>query len=380
MASYLNFSGLSYYDGKLKAYIAALNQELSNDITTGLASKQDNANLITSFAAGGTNATDAKYPSAKLVYDQLTALRSIAEGKTATYVVHMEYDGTNDAALNSIFDSMDLAITQTITGSSYFKTANVASPTDAQKIFLTDLKTGDVILVAETNVPDRWVERTSDTSITFHKLETRSINLDSYLLSSTASTTYVPLTRTVNNKALSANITLSGADIYATGSTNFNSNTINTALDELAVSASAAMPKTVISTKGQIIYHNGTQATALAIGNSGQVLKVSSSGVPSWSTDSNTAHTHAVGIGLKQSGSDGTSGNTRTTSIDLAISAQESITVTSTVDSALTSTEQAKFYPVRVDSANHPGVYVPWQNEQDSAIATSDIDTLFTTA
>lgn len=375
MAQYLDYTGLSHYDGKLKTYINGLHTAMWSDINTALNGKQT-SNLITAWGNAGASATNTAYPSAKLVYDTIENLRATAEGKTNTFVIHMEYhvDGANDE--NAIFNTTNASVTFNIsTGTEYFLMEATSNPTASQKLLLSSLKQGDVILVAEESVPDRWVERTSDNTIVFHKLETRSINLDSYLLIADATATYVPKTRTINTKALSADITLTGADIKATGSTNFNTSTINSALDTLAQSVSGLQSK-VITTKGQIIYGNASgAATALSIGSNGKVLKVVS-GLPSWENDSNSAHSHTVGFGLGISGAGGTSGETKI-SLGLARGEnKESIDVVTVT--ALDSTVGNQFYPVRVDKSNNLGVYVPWENETNSAITTTTIDGLFT--
>jgi hypothetical protein len=62
-------------------------------------------------------------------------------------------------------------------------------------------------------------------------------------------------------------------------------NTANTAAGAAQTTANAAIPKSTVTTAGDIIYATGSGAvTRLGIGSTGQVLKVAA-GVPSWGTD-----------------------------------------------------------------------------------------------
>jgi len=93
-----------------------------------------------------TQINDQRYPSEKLVYDTIEAVREIAEGKKRTIVCS---DVTN-VALNSQANEVYIATLVDINNQVY--------PA-------IDLDIGDTVYVSETDVPDRWVSNVEiDTS------------------------------------------------------------------------------------------------------------------------------------------------------------------------------------------------------------------------
>lgn len=74
-------------------------------------------------------------------------------------------------------------------------------------------------------------------------------------------------------------------------------------LSSVAQNASAKIDKSILTTKGDIIYASGAGTpTRLGIGTNGKVLKVVS-GVPSWADDINTHNAHIIYSGTKADGS-----------------------------------------------------------------------------
>lgn len=127
-------------------------------------------------------------------------------------------------------------------------------------------------------------------------------------------------------------------------------------LSSVAQNASAKIDKSILTTKGDIIYASAASTPAkLAIGTNGKVLKVVN-GIPAWSDDNNTntAHSHNVGVGLVGSGNAGTSGGTYTYKVNLR---DEHVASNSSTYEAGGST---KFYAVQLDKDNKLSVYVPW--------------------
>ena len=100
------------------------------------------------------------------IFDAIQNVIEIAEGKTATYT--LSYDTTGNADFNSQNAS--------ITVSSFVDTAG-NTITDA------DVKVGDIVLVVEVDVPDRWVQSidTTNHTITLYKMETSKIDLSNYV-------------------------------------------------------------------------------------------------------------------------------------------------------------------------------------------------------
>ena len=126
-------------------------------------------------------------------------------------------------------------------------------------------------------------------------------------------------------------------------------------LASVSQNTSAKIDKSVLTTKGDIIYASAANTpTRLGIGTNGKVLKVVNN-VPAWADDinTNTAHSHSAGVGLTGSGNDGTSG-TYTYKVNLR---DEHVASNSSTYTAGGST---KFYAVQLDKDNKLSVYVPW--------------------
>lgn len=82
-----------------------------------------------------------------------------------------------------------------------------------------------------------------------------------------------------------------------------NITTLQSNLASVAQNASAKIDKSVLTTKGDIIYASAANTpTRLGIGTNGKVLKVVN-GVPAWSDDNNTHNSHIIYSGKKADGS-----------------------------------------------------------------------------
>ncbi len=98
------------------------------------------------------------------VYTSINNVAAIANGKTASYVCSY----ASNADLNS--SNAQVTITSALTD------------TSGNSIAIDDLKVGDVILVTEVDVPDRWVGSiVSGTSATLYKMETTKVDLTNYV-------------------------------------------------------------------------------------------------------------------------------------------------------------------------------------------------------
>lgn len=95
----------------------------------------------------------------------IQSVMEVAEGKTKTYITNK--------TLESDFNSQNDTIT--ISKSSI-------SLENSETVDVADLKPGDVFLLSDTNIPDRWVKSTTSSSVTLGKLETVSIDLNAYAL------------------------------------------------------------------------------------------------------------------------------------------------------------------------------------------------------
>lgn len=182
-----------------KTYI---NVTLADGTYTGqffvLSELESSGNKVTSLTS---SSTDVQYPSAKAVFDALQNIIAVAEGKCKSYVLSNSYPISESSWSNyTVYDengdvietwadfqtlvgarsllneqlktqtafSDNLSLTYVLTGSYpsfYFHRA---------ENYFADAKTGDVLLVVEINVPDRWLE-VSTNSITFNILETAKV-------------------------------------------------------------------------------------------------------------------------------------------------------------------------------------------------------------
>lgn len=105
--------------------------------------------------------TESAWSSSK-THTEIEAVAEMAGGKTKTYII----SDTDNPAFNSQIDRVGAASLVDISGNT---------------IDIDDLNYGDIILVTQTDVPDRWVAGYTGTNRDFYKMETQKIDLSNYL-------------------------------------------------------------------------------------------------------------------------------------------------------------------------------------------------------
>lgn len=201
-------------------------------INNFLSTKEDISNKVTSLSADSTN---TQYPSAKVVYDNFVNLHEVAEGKCKTFVLrysqtiedikmeidHREYDKITDlegndiknAILNGDYDSITLcnnlfnSQNDTLDFSSHTDeyllidsvNQNITSGEEGNISYLDKveniakiLNLGDIFLIKETQVPDRWVSlaihNNLSNSFTLSIMETAKVDISNMITTNTDQT------------------------------------------------------------------------------------------------------------------------------------------------------------------------------------------------
>lgn len=99
------------------------------------------------------------------LYNEFQNVREQAEGKTASYTI--SYATTGNEPFNSQNDNIALSSSGSI------------EDVEGNIIALSDLKKGDIIWIAETEVPDRWVASIASNVVSFYKMETTKTDISS---------------------------------------------------------------------------------------------------------------------------------------------------------------------------------------------------------
>ncbi len=153
----------------MKRYNGSTWEELNPATTiaqvSGLQTALDSKQATLSFDATPTLLSTNPVTSGG-VYDAIDNVAQMANGKTSAYVCSY--------ASNADFNSSAAQITIT----SSFTDIN------SHTITLSDLQVGDVILITEVDVPDRWVGALTNSSATLYKMETTKVDLTPYALDS----------------------------------------------------------------------------------------------------------------------------------------------------------------------------------------------------
>lgn len=102
------------------------------------------------------------------IYDAITEVRAVAEGKTRTYVCSYSANSSLNSQNNSITVSTAL------------------KDVDNNTIAFADLKVGDVIYVTETDVPDRWVYSHTSSQAVLYKMETAKVPVSDVKINGTS--------------------------------------------------------------------------------------------------------------------------------------------------------------------------------------------------
>lgn len=96
--------------------------------------------------------------------EDLNSSIEVAEGKTKTYVITTNDNGSFNVSTDDVVISIS---------------GNIIT-TDSTTVSLSDLKLGDIVLIKELDVPDRYVGVITDTDVTFYKMETSKVDLSGY--------------------------------------------------------------------------------------------------------------------------------------------------------------------------------------------------------
>ena len=167
---------------------------------------------------GDSRLTDSRTPKAHThpqsditnLTTDLQNIREVAEGKTKTYVAS-HFFGDADTP-NKIFYSNNNIV---LTNSSFIiirrDNALNENISEDDYLYLDNLKIGDVILIPEIDVPDRWYGGKTGINHMFYKMETAKIDLDPY-----ATKEEVALKEDKSNlKALAYKDSLTASDVGA---------------------------------------------------------------------------------------------------------------------------------------------------------------------
>jgi len=199
------YNGTGWDDLYPLTKVANITDGSGTGLATLLSNKENTSNKVTSLSG---SSTDTQYPSAKLVYDQLTDIREVAEGKNKAFTTFL-MNGTKlissdtQPTLNSTYSSGQ---TETDISTYDWTTNDVLNITKRYIYCLLKVNNtytivdyidrgtsssagnchlGDNLFIADLDVPDLWVSAINTTSgsekISFCKLETTKVNLSSYV-------------------------------------------------------------------------------------------------------------------------------------------------------------------------------------------------------
>ena len=186
---------------------------VSQYITTLQSDKENVSNKVTAIS---NTSTDTQYPSAKCVFDNIKNVREVAEGKCKTYITDYSWDvatvkqmcidmgyiykvvdndgiditqfiinGDYDSydVINNIFNTQDASINiynymyQTPAKYLFYESGSGVATLLTVDEFYGLLKNGDIILLLNTDVPDRWADAWY---LALQKLETSKVDLTNY--------------------------------------------------------------------------------------------------------------------------------------------------------------------------------------------------------
>lgn len=226
-------------------------------VHTALTLKEDAANKTTTL---NNESTHAQYPSAKVVWDYYTNALEVAEGKCKTFILSYQstiaatkiYYTNNSSKVfyvynsetgelenktsellagdyddisiqNNIFNSQNSQIySNYVLGGGYLlvNPINYSDPHNVSQASIlypltnSPFKKGDIFLVVEINVPDRWFGGNPG-NVSFYKLETSKVDLANYY---TASQIALLLAEKQDNLVSGTNIkTIHGQSVLGSG-------------------------------------------------------------------------------------------------------------------------------------------------------------------
>lgn len=164
-------------------------------------------NVVNKVNSVSSSSTDTEYPSAKCVYTIQQALIEIANGNCKTIVLSYQKTApTSDAqaqllkkpngtAFIGLADFASYVSGLTLANSNFntqnaqfiygsFYLISVDNIVYTSEYIYNNFKVGDLILVVETDVPDRWLQESGGAgvgyAITFYKLETTKVDLSGF--------------------------------------------------------------------------------------------------------------------------------------------------------------------------------------------------------
>lgn len=314
---FLDWVGLQDYHSRIKDYIDDQDDALSTDIA-GKQDTIDSSHKLSSDLVDDTNKTHKFVTSSQitawtgkqdaLTFDSTPTLQStnpvtsdgvaaaintvseVANGRTATFVISSQ---NTTGYENTSFNVNDATV---VISSGSTKKLKPIIGTDPD-INLSSLKVGDIILVTDTSVPDRWLGSISSGTYTFYKMETAKVDLSPYVTKST--------------------FTAAGDLLVGSG---------NGTYSKLAKGSTGYVLKSTASGIGWAQEYSYTLTAASSDDLGGIKIGFSDTAHPRYfavkldsnnkayvevpSDNSNTAHSHTAGNGLEISGSGGISGTT----------------------------------------------------------------------
>lgn len=259
------------------------------------------------------------------IEDATDDLVAIAEGKTKAYTI------TASSTQNSSFNTSNDIITISDPTNKTFTTVGNES------VKISDLKVGDFIFLTNTKLPDRWLGALSETQATFYAVEGK-VDLNGYVTgtgltentiilgngNSGVKTSNVTIASSItNNQSTWTNIPNIGAIIQHVQP---KLGALGTIVEPIYVSAAGTIAKCNKYAGGTAVTFNGESKAGgtasfyapTAAGTSGQILKSSGSGAPTWVNQS----TLSVGSATKAT-QDGNGNNIARTYVPKTSSSNE---------------------------------------------------------
>lgn len=315
----------------------------------------------------GNNIADT-YATTDYVDAQVSEVTAIANGKTKTYVI--SYDKYSYSNKNNYeFESNDPFVTIASPTGKYF------TNTEGKKFLFSDLHVGDILIILEIDVPDRYLATIHDNGgMEFARMETAKVDLSSYVntLSGTANNGVITgLTKSGSTLTVSStNLTVNSSTTASGTATTFVSNVTQAANGKITVTKTAmptynnySLPTATSSALGgiKVGYTTSGKNYKIQLDNSGNAYV----NVP-W-TDNNTTYGVAKYnyLGLVKPAYTSTNAATLTTA---------AATNTETPTIAAKTTTAGRYYGVEADKNGYMYVNVPWSDTNTKYSAGTGLD------
>ena len=210
------------------------NKALSSDISLGASDVSAIASSYLSTAKPVSTSTDTEVPTSKAVY---TAVKEVSDAVGSEASARSGADTSLQSQIDALVAKSDVVDI-------------VGTYTDLQNYSTTGLGNNDIIKVlsdsTHSNMTTYYRWSTSTSTWTYIGGE------GPYLTISSASSTYVPKTRTINSKALSRNVTLGASDVSAIPSSYLNTSAPSSASTDTQVPTSKAVYTSINNTLNDI--------------------------------------------------------------------------------------------------------------------------------